>query len=190
MRVDKIKENQVKTIVDVLNPSKIQETCPVLLVGGAVTLFKHMYKGTVNELKNTEEVKEFIVQYAGIDSSKPVVISDIGYLTKNAAFLLLKLVEESSFPVILLSTIDKVDSILLSRIKRVIKFPKDMKSGNNFIPLKDAYDAVYGDEKKVNDKITYYAENCPKLYEIETKVPYSAYRNSIIEILGGCYGSK
>lgn len=199
MKVDEVTYNQARIIAEILNPQTIQETCPVLLVGGAVAVFKHTYKGTINELKNTEDVKEFVMGYTGIKSSKPVVISDIGYLKSNASFLLLKLVEESSFPVILLSTIDKVDSILLSRIKRIVKFPKDVNSGNTFMPMADAYDYVYGEDKSedtnkrkltVSEKMTFYAENCPSLYEIEMKVPYGKNRNSIIEILGNCIDTK
>ena len=178
---------QVNTILKVLDPEKIQETCPVLLVGKAVSLFKKMYKDPIRELKNTEDVKEFVSEYTGISSPKPVVISDIGYLQPQTAFLLLKLVEESKFPVILLSTNDKVDSILLSRVKRVIKFPMDEITNNNLIPISDAFAQVYGDEKKVVNKIKFYAENCPQLYKLESEIPYNKYRNAMIEILGGNY---
>ena len=177
-------------IFKVLNPKTIQETCPVLLIGKAVMLFKQMYKGVINELKNSNDVRDFVSDYTGIESSKPVVISDIGYLDKKTAFLLLKLVEEAKFPVILLSTEDKVDSILLSRVKRIVKFPKDELTDNKLISVSDAYNQVYGEEKKVIDKIKFYAENCPMLYKIESDIPYSKYRNAMIEILGGGYDKK
>lgn len=172
-------------IADVLNPEKVKETCPVLLVGKAVPLFKKMYKDPIRELKSADDVKEFVSEYTGISSSKPVVISDIGYLHKTTAFLLLKLVEEAKFPAILLSSDDKVDSILLSRVKRVVKFPKDEETGNKFIPIRDAYNQVYGEsDKKVIDKTKFYAENCPDLYKLEENVPYNEYRNMMIEVLG------
>lgn len=183
-----LKQQQASRIVEVLNPDKIQETCPVLLVGKAVSLFKQMYKEPIRELKNTDDVRDFISEYTGIKSSKPVVISDIGYLQKQTAFLLLKLVEEAQFPTIILSTEDKVDSILLSRVKNVIKFPIDENTDNKLIPLSDAFNQVYGEsEKKVMNKIQFYSENCPTLYKLESDIPYNKYRNSMIEILGGSH---
>lgn len=183
-----MKDNEQRLeIVKVLNPDTIKETCPVLLIGKAVSLFKQMYKGVVLEVKSSEDVRILVSDYTGIVSPKPVVVSDIGYLNKKAAFLLLKLVEEAKFPVILLSTEDKVDSILLSRVKRIIKFPKDDLTNNNLIPLKDAIEKVYGPEKNVVDKVKFFAENCPILYQLESDIPYGKYRNDMIEILGGVY---
>lgn len=177
---------QYSKILEVLNPESIQETCPVLLVGKAVSLFKNMYKDPIRELKNTDDVREFISEYTGIKSSKPVVISDIGYLQKHTAFLLLKLIEEAQFPAILLSTEDKVDSILLSRVKNVIKFPMDENTDNKLIPISDAFNQVYGEsDKKVMNKIQFYAENCPTLYKLESEIPFNKHRNAMIEILGG-----
>lgn len=191
MTNNSLKQYQITKLAETLNPEKIQETCPLLLVGKAVSLFKQMYKGPVNELKNTDDVREFISIYTGIESSKPVVISDLGYLQKQAAFLLLKLVEESKFPAIVLSTEDKIDSILLSRMKTVIKFPLDENTNNKLIPISDAFNQVYGDsDKKVMNKVAFYAENCPTLYKLESDIPYNKYRNAMIEILGGSHDKK
>lgn len=181
---------EIEKIVNILNPEHIQETCPALLVGKAVSLFKKMYQGSIQELKNTDDVRDFISAYTGISSSKPVVISDIGYLNKQTTFLLLKLIEEAKFPAIILSTDDKVDSIIMSRIKTFIKFPVDEKTNNNLVPISDAYNHVYGEEKTIIDKTTYYAENCPLLYKLENDIPFNKYRNSMIEILGGTYANK
>lgn len=185
-----IQDQQVKAIVKVLDPNNIQNTCPALLVGKAALLFKQMYKGIVVELKNTAEVRDFISSYMGIESSRPVVISDIGYLPKQASFLLLKLVEESKFPVILLSVEDKVNSILLSRVKKVVKFPVNEKSDNSLCGLKEAYEQVYGEEKKTINEIQFAAENCPQLYQLTSEVPYNKYRNKVISVLGGYYDSN
>lgn len=186
MNNSKLMRTQIEEIVKVLDPGRIKETCPVVLIGKAVTLFKQIYTGVINELKNTEDVKNFVSDYTGIESPKPVVISDIGYLQTNAAFLLLKLVEEAKFPVILLSTEDKVSSILLSRVKRIIKFPVNENTDNKLLPVSDAYNQVYGDsDKKVMNKVQFYAENCPTLYKLESEIPYNKYRNAMIEILGG-----
>lgn len=181
-----LKQYQIQEILKVLNPKTIQETCPVLLIGKAVSLFKNMYTGDINELKNTDDVREFISVYTGMISSKPVVISDLGYLSFHAAFLLLKLVEEAKFPVILLSTEDKVDSILLSRVKRIVKFPLNEITNNNLVPIASAFEQVYGsDNKKIMNKVQFYAENCPQLYKLECEIPYGKFRNSMIELIGG-----
>ena len=191
MTKEDLRKYQMNEIVKVLSPENIKEVCPVLLVGKAVSLFKQMYKGIINELKNTEDVKEFVSEYTGIKSSKPVVVSDIGYLQTQASFLLLKLVEEADFPVILLSTEDKVSSILLSRVKRVLKFPVNEQTDNKLISVTDAYNQVYGEsENKVINKIDFYAENCPTLYKLERDIPFNKYRDDMIEILGGYYDKK
>ena len=191
MTKEDLRKYQMNEIVKVLSPENIKEVCPVLLVGKAVSLFKQMYKGIINELKNTEDVKEFVSEYTGIKSSKPVVVSDIGYLQTQASFLLLKLVEEADFPVILLSTEDKVSSILLSRVKRVLKFPVNEQTDNKLISITDAYNQVYGEsENKVINKIDFYAENCPTLYKLERDIPFNKYRDDMIEILGGYYDKK
>lgn len=181
-----LKMFQAQQIAEVLTPDKIKETSPVLLVGKAVSLFKTMYKDPIRELKNTADVREFMSEYTGKVLSKPVVISDLGYLQKQTAFLLLKLVEEAKFPVILLSTEDKVDSILLSRVKRVVKFPVNEKTDNKLISISDAFNQVYGEsDKKIMDKLSFYAENCPQLYKLESEIPFNKHRNAMIEILGG-----
>ena len=138
-----------------------------------------------NPPDNTEDVRDFVSEYTGISIPKPVVISDIGYLKSTAAFLLLKYVEESKSPIILLSTNDNVSSILLSRVKRVLKFPVNENTNNTLMSVKDAFNILYGDEGKPIDKVEFLAENCPLLYKLEHDIPYSKYRNSVIEILGG-----
>lgn len=181
-----LEKTQCEKIIEVLNPSNISNSSPVLLIGKAVSLFKRMYKDPIRELKNTADVKEFVEEYTGLECPKPVVISDIGYLQKQTAFLLLKLVEEAKFPVIILSTEDKVDSILLSRVKRIVKFPLDEITDNKLIDISDAFNEVYNnDEAKIMNKVKYYAENCPQLYQLECEIPYSKYRNGMIELLGG-----
>jgi hypothetical protein len=188
MKEQDLRKYQIEVLVNALNPSNIKETCPVLLVGKAVSLFKIMYKDPIRELKNNDDVKEFISEYTGIKTPKPVVISDLGNLQRQSAFLLLKLVEEAEFPIILLSTEDKVDSILLSRIKRIIKFPLDNKTNNSLIPISDAYDKVYGnDTDKTMNKVAFYAENCPMMFKLEQDIPYNKYRNAMIKILGDTY---
>lgn len=182
-----LKKYQIETLSEVLDPNKIKESSPVLLIGKAVTMFKGAYKGNIFELKNTDDVKTFISEYAGILFPKPVVISDIGYLHQTAAFLLLKYVEESKSPIILLSTTDNVSSILLSRVKRIVKFPVNENSDNTLMSVGDAFNIVYKEDSKPVDKIQFYAENCPMLYKLEKDIPYNKYRDRMIEILGGRY---
>lgn len=186
--MNNIEKEQISVLIKVLDPNIIKTKSPILLIGKAVSLFKKIYKGNIFELKNTDEVKQFVSEYTGIEVPKPVVISDIGYLQPTAAFLLLKLVEESKSTIILLSTNDNISSILLSRVKEIVKFPVDENTNNSMMSVCDAYNMVYSNnENKPMNKIKFYAENCPLLYKIENDVPYSKYRNSIIEILGGSY---
>lgn len=192
MKLNDSQKEQVNKVAEVLNPKTITEVCPILLVGRAVTWFKLIYKDQIVELDNAEDVREVVSEYTGVSSSKPVVISDLSNINYNSTFLLLKLVEEAKFPVILLSTQDNIDSIILSRIKTVIKFPLDENSSNSLLSVQDAFEFTHKTDEQthmMNDslKLKYYAENCPQLYEISKDIPFTKKRDMLIKILGDNY---
>ena len=190
MNKNEVLMKQVSIIQNILNPSTIKETCPVLLIGKAVSIFKRMYKGVIQELRSADDVREFVAEYTGIFSSQPVVISDLSNLTENATFLLLKLVEEAKFPAIVLSSQDSVNGIILSRIKRIIKFPDDSNTNNSLLSIAEASELLESNESFKNNKIKFYAENCPQLYEIESETPFTKRRKDFISIIGDTYDYK
>ncbi len=145
----------------------IKTTSPVLLMADAVTVFKRMYSGPIKYVSNTEEVRELVSYYYGVkDLNHPVIIEDLCLLKEGASFLLLKLVEEATFPIILLSTYDKVSPILLSRCKSIIKFSL-AEINCQFMPAyrgKEAMDEYLSEDSQIMDKFRWMRDNSPMLY--------------------------
>jgi len=161
----------------------IKGKTPVLLIGGAMTLFKMIYKGNVYKIYNTEEAKELITNFYGVEYNKPIVIEDISALYRDT--ILLKLVEEIKLPLILLASEDNISSSLHSRIKTCIKYPKDLEFKCDFVDILDALE--YIDERDISgvelDK--FMAEHCPNLAIYYKMMEVRKNKDKILQILGG-----
>lgn len=166
-----------ETMKDVTNKT------PVLLIGGAMQLYKMMYKGNIYRLENTEDVKEFISNFYGIEYNKPIVIEDISLLYRDN--ILLKLIEETKVPLILLASEDNISVPLQSRIKTYIKYPSDYNFECNFIPILEAQQ--YIDENELSGRALdkYIAENCPKLALLYDSMKLRKNKDKLIQIIGG-----
>ena len=172
----------------------IKSKTPILLVGGAVTLFKKMYKGNIYKITNADETRDFVANFYGLELDKPIVLEDISLLSYDTQFLLLKLVEEAKFPIVILTLQDKVSPIILSRIKTYIKFPLDLDIECKFMEMPDAQNELDNimDEKKLTmdntDKTEefrekFYAESCPELLYLEHSMGFIKNKKSYIEIM-------
>ena len=148
----------------------IRNASPVLLMGDAVVLFHKMYSGPIKEVEASEDVREIVADYYKIENlSHPLIIEDLSSLSNSAQFLLLKLVEEAKFPIILLSTYDKVSPIILSRCKRIVKFTmapvssefRSASSGQEEIAAKLSQDS------DPMDVLRYERDISPDLYRYE-----------------------
>ena len=167
--------------------SDVKSNSPILLVGGAMILFKKMTDKYIYKLTNSKEVRDFINRFSGIEYDRPVIVEDIGALNEQSSFLLLKLVEDAKFPIILLSYTDNISEILLSRIKTYIKFPVDNKTSCAFVPISEAQESVYDERGNLSvDESTlesYCAENCPELYLLHRKTLHLRNRKKYFELL-------
>lgn len=181
------KDEQINILVDVFK--NVKNNCPILLVGGAVPLFKKMYKGMIYSLNNSKEIRDFVSRFSGIVYDKTVVVEDIGRLDKQSSFILLKLVEEAKFPIVLLSYKDNISEILQSRIKTYVKFPSSDNTSCKFISLSEAQEDLcdeYGRIKVDDDAlITYCAENCPRFYDLHLKTKYIGNKGKYFDLLKG-----
>lgn len=161
---------------------------PVLLVGGAMITFKLMYKGNIYRLENTEDIKDFITNFSGVDYRKPIVIEDISMLYRDS--VLLKFIEDTRIPLVLLASEDNISIPLQSRIKTYIKFPIDDSSGCNFQPILDTQAIIDEKELTGRDLDKYIAENCPQLALIYKDIERRKNKDKLIQIIGGIKDGK
>lgn len=173
--------NNIEYVYNVMRD--VTDKTPVLLVGNAAFIFKRLYKGYINRIENTEDAKEFISKYYGIEYNKPIVVEDISLLYKDS--ILLKLVEEIKLPLILLASSDNISVPLQSRIKTYIKFPNDTNFGCNFISILDAQQYIQENEITGKDLDKYIAENCPQLAIINKQMETRKNKDKLIQLLGG-----
>ena len=154
---------------------------PVLLIGGATFIFKQLYKGNIYQLYNTEDVKDFISMFYNVDYNKPIVIEDISYLYRDT--ILLKLIEESKIPLILLASEDNCSIQLRSRIKTYIKFPMNLNQECNFISVQEAQQYIDEHQLTGAELDKYIAENCPQLAFIYKDIERRKYKDKLVQIL-------
>lgn len=164
----------------------IYNTSPLLIIGEARLLFLKAWKYKVNNVSKIDDLRELVTYYALVQDNKPIVIDDLSLLQPNALRVLLKLVEESKTPIILLSSYDNIDSILLSRIKTYIRFEEKVQS--DFLSLQDFYNVLIEKDfadSKYSDKLKFYKNKCPQYIQLEHMLKTSSNKNKILSILSG-----
>lgn len=144
--------------------------CPCLLIGKYVNIFKREFKGDIERAYTLDDVRRLVEEYDNISSvnSGYLVLDGVGYLSNVGQNSLLKFIEESRLPIILLSYTDRISPIILSRMKFVLKKWYGVKS-LQFSSVGDTIEALK--EKKEKDgnfnEIQYLADNCPSLYAVK-----------------------
>lgn len=152
----------------VLNNS---DMCPCLMIGKYVNDFKHIYKDVIERVYTLNGVKRIVEEYDGIEhvNSGVLVLEGIGNLSDVGQNSLLKFIEESKLPIIILSYNDRVSPIIMSRMKIVVKKWYDIKKFD-FIKVKDAMRALNEKKKDSNfdeyQQVQFMADNCPALYSV------------------------
>lgn len=148
---------------------KKKEVYPSILIGEYVNLFKQIYKGTILKAYSTENIRYILQEFEGLTKVRSglLVLEGVGSLPEIGQNSLLKFIEESPIPILLLSYNDKIPQVILSRMKFVLKKYKSLKS-LSFISIKSALDTIQekGDIKGY-EKMQFMAENCPQLYFLE-----------------------
>lgn len=164
----------------------IRVTAPVILIGDAVVMFKKMYSGPIREVYTSDDVRDVVSDYYGIDNlTHPLIIEDLAMLSSSSSFLILKLVEEAKFPIILLSSYDKVSPILLSRCKTIVKFSLTTINSQFMSAYRgrEAMDDYLGDGSARIDQLRWMRDNSPVLYYYENKVANKS-KSSVEKMLG------
>lgn len=155
---------------------------PILLIGGASVIFKKIYQGNIYQVYNAEEAKDFLMQFSNTEYDRPIVVEDISAIQKESVFL--KLVEETTIPLILLASKDNITLPLHSRIKTTIKLPLD-SSKCSFISMLEAHEYITNNELTGDEFDTYLADNCPELALAYDSMKNRKYKDKIVQILGG-----
>lgn len=159
---------------------------PVLIMGDAVTDFKKEYNGPIVSVKDIAELKEIIAYYSGISKlDRQLVIEDISFLGKDANTTLLKFVEECKLDLILLSKFDKMDEVLLSRIKRIIKYSK-IPTESRFLRCSEGLEQMeesLSPDSHYFDRVRYMGKLAPKLILLDKTVKVKRIKNKIASFI-------
>ena len=173
---------------DIISLTKdIKNNTPLLLIGEYMTVFKKLYKGNIKTLTSMTDVRDLVADYTGIRKlDKPLIIEDLGFLSIGALCLLLKLIEDSKFSVILLSTFDQIPSTILSRVKVFKKAFIEKIECEFMTPDKgiQALEDYLSPDTSPIDRSRWIARNSPMIYYIENNFKGKvANRDKVLNIL-------
>ncbi len=159
----------------------IASKSPVLLVNKAAILFREGYSKEIYHVENQEELKELVERFTNTPYSGVLVIDDISKIWDLS--VLLKFLEEATFPIILLAYKDTntLSTTILSRIKTYIKYPYDVVS-TNLTNAKDALD-IWRVEQDKSNQDRFYAQESPELYYLRIKSTRFKCNTKIVELL-------
>lgn len=185
--MDYNKMEPVKFIEKVLHN---YDMMPCLMIGAYVNSFKQNFDGTIERAYTLDNVRHIIEEYEGIErvNSGVLVIEGVGYLSAIGQNSLLKFIEESKLPIVLLSYSDQVIDTIRSRMKIVVKRWYPVKS-LDFQRVSDAQKTML-EKKKDKDfrganEVLFMAQNCPRLYGIKQSAgnPYDYNNDRMIGIM-------
>lgn len=188
MKLDYNKLSEKDFIQMVLNNKNLT---PCLMIGNYVNAFKREFDGTIEKVTNVARVRNLIDEYEGIENvnSEFLAIEGIGYLSNDGQNALLKFIEESKLPIILLSYQDKVLSTIRSRMKIVVKHWNPVKN-LSFVGESEGYKALLEKRAKNPDfkgnlEIQFLAETSPRLYRrfMESGNPFDSNNAKMLEIM-------
>ena len=164
----------------------ISTKSPLLIMGSYVQQFRKQYPYPIKSVRNADEVRDMVSQYTGIKTLEyPLVIEDLSFLDTKSSFLLLKLVEESKYPIIMLATFDKVSSIILSRVKEIQKAPLEPIQ-SEFMPAGQGYtrmEEYLAPDSHYYDKLRFMIKNSPTMYFYENKIGRIRNKSKILTLL-------
>ena len=159
-----------KDLASKLSKDKLIENRITLVIGYAAKLVKQMLSGSYYTLTNAKDVRDFIGKFS-IESDQLLVFEDLALLDQRTQAFLLKFIEDSYCPLLILSSKDTVLPTILSRCKVIIKVPVQVEykevSLNKFIEDREQ-ELLLGDDISNNiieDSLKY----CPEYYYIVKK---------------------
>lgn len=158
-----------KDLATKLSKDNLIKNRTTLVIGYAAKLVKQMLSGSYYSLTNAEDVRNFIGKFS-IDSDQILVFEDLALLDQKVQAYLLKFIEESYCPLLILSSKDTVLPTILSRCKVIIKVPVNTVykrvSLNKFI--EDREQALLEDNIS-SDLIEDSLRQCPEYYYLTRK---------------------
>lgn len=159
---------------------------PALIIGDAVVDFKKEFSGPIVSVKDVTELKEVIAYYSGIPRlDRLLVIEDISFLGKDVNTSLLKFVEETELELVLLSKFDKIDEVLLSRIKKVIKYYKE-PTESKFLRCSEGFNKLeetLSPDSHYFDRVRYMGKLAPRLLLLDKTVKIKRIKNKVISFI-------
>lgn len=160
-----------KELASELTKEKLINNGSTLVLGYAAKLVKQMLSGNYYTLISADDVREFVGKFS-IKSDQLLVFEDLALLEPRVQAYLLKFIEESYCPMLILSSRDSVLSTILSRCKVVLKVPMPVNS-NNIISMQDFVKQV--DQKLIdgedisNTLVDDSLKFCPEYYYLIKK---------------------
>lgn len=164
------------------NLKSIKNKTPLLIISKAVSLFKKMYRGNIYNLNSLEDVREFISEFSGVALDFPIVIEDVSNLYRDSS--LLKLVEEASFPLVLLASKDNLSNAMMSRMKSILKIPETIEE-HSFISINQALADIKSNDWSQDEITKYTAYHCPQLLVIQDRIKKMKNKDKILQIFAG-----
>lgn len=160
---------------------------PLIVIGGAVVDFKKYYKGPISRATTPEDLRDFVSYYQSVsDLGRVLVLEDISFLSNpSCEGLLLKFVEETRLSLVLLSTYDKVSSILLSRAKSVVKY-YNTKTESDFGSVSSGFQRLNDTVKTDShyyDRVRYMSKFSPKLYYLDKVITSNRVKTKILQFV-------
>lgn len=166
--------------------------CPCLMIGMYVQEFKKQYKDVIERVYNIDNVRDLIDSYEGVTrvNSKFLVLDGVGYLCATGQNSLLKFIEESKVPIILLSYSDKVSPIIMSRMKVIVKRCSkvknlDFSSVSDTLTFIDEKNSTREEKMSEVEEVQIMANMCPSLYSIKQQAgdKYGYSNKRLIDIM-------
>jgi len=164
------------------NLKSIKNKTPLLIIGKGVPLFKKMYKGNIYNLTSLEDVREFISEFSEVELDFPIVIEDVSNLYRDSS--LLKLIEESKFPLVMLASKDNLSDALMSRTKYILKIPETNDS-IELVSISQASADLKDKDWSQEEVNKYLADNCPQLLVLNDRIKKMKNKDKIIQIFAG-----
>lgn len=158
---------------------------PVLVMGDAVSDFKMGNKYPINRVGDAKSIRELVEKYSVIEAlDYPLIVEDLSFISDIGASLLLKIVEAAKIQMIFLALYDKVPTILLSRMRRVIKYKKE-KTMSNFISAGKALNSIYleREDEHFYELCKRMARYSPEAYYYDRLVKNVKQKEKLIQIL-------
>lgn len=164
------------------NLKSIKNKTPLLIIGKGVPLFKKMYKGNIYNLTSLEDVREFISEFSEVELDFPIVIEDVSNLYRDSS--LLKLIEESKFPLVMLASKDNLSDALMSRTKYILKIPETNDS-IELVSISQASAELKDKDWSQEEVNKYLADSCPQLLVLNDRIKKMKNKDKIIQIFAG-----